>query len=139
MTDTLSDLVGQMYIDSRDLLERLDELEAREDDTDDEPAEGDVAQIGVDPLDEDERDELKMLRELQTETEGYAGDSWEDGVTFIRDSDFERYAEELADDIGAIDRNAGWPLSYIDWSRAADALKQDYTSCEINGVEYWYR
>lgn len=113
-------------LDSRDLLERLDDLAAREDDE-------------ADPLDDDERDELDMLRKLQDETEGYSGDSWRDGVFFIAADDFEDYARELAEDIGAIDRNADWPLSYIDWEAAADALTQDYTSCEIAGRDYWYR
>lgn len=34
----------------------------------------------------------------------------------------EEYAENLADDIGAIDGDAKWPMMYIDWERAARDL-----------------
>lgn len=112
-------------LDSRDLLERLDDLAAREDDE-------------ADPLDDDERDELDMLRDLRDETEGY-GDSWRDGVFFIADEDFVNYAQELAEDIGALPREHTWPTSYIDWDAAARDLRMDYTSCEIDGHTYWYR
>lgn len=131
-TQTLEELAGQDMIDSRDLLERLEELEAREEEID-------AAAESDDESDGDEKAELAALRELQSETEGYAGDNWRDGVTFIRDSYFEQYAEELADDIGAIDKEARWPVNHIDWKAAADELRQDYTEVEIRGISYQYR
>lgn len=87
---------------------------------------------------EDEREELSQLRELAEEASGYAAD-WEHGEALIRDSYFETYAETLADDIGAIDSNATWPLNHIDWEAAADELKIDYTSVSFGGVDYWVR
>jgi hypothetical protein len=60
-------------------------------------------------------------------------------VTLIRDSYFRTYAQELAEDIGAIDSNAQWPAYCIDWERAARELQYDYTSCDIDRVTYWYR
>ena len=111
-------------LDSRDLLERLEELEADADDA------------GLDP---GESDELTMLLALRDETEGYAGDSWRDGVFFVADWDFENYAQELAEDIGALPKDAGWPTYCIDWDAAARDLRMDYTSCEIDGNTYWYR
>lgn len=91
--------------------------------------------------DEDVADELTGLLTLKREMEenSYSGDSWEDGIEFIADDYFEAYAEQFADDIGAIDRNATWPNTYIDWTAAADALQQDYTSVEYDGRTYWYR
>lgn len=82
--------------------------------------------------------ELKNLQSLADEAEGYAPD-WKHGEALIRDSYFETYAQELADDIGAIKADAGWPNNFIDWEAAADALKQDYTSVDFDGVEYWIR
>ena len=41
--------------------------------------------------------------------------------------------------MGAVPRDAGWPTSYIDWERAADALKMDYTSIEADGRTFWVR
>jgi hypothetical protein len=89
-------------------------------------------------LDDDERDELEALRALAEEAEGYCPD-WPYGATLILDSYFEEYAEQFADDIGAIDRDASWPLSCIDWERAARELQMDYTSIDFGGVTYWVR
>jgi hypothetical protein len=87
--------------------------------------------------DEDYGAELKSLKALQDEGEGCS--DWSHGTALIRDSYFEDYARELADDIGAIDSNAGWPLGCIDWEQAADELKSDYTSIDFDGVTYWVR
>lgn len=57
--------------------------------------------------------------------------------TLIHEDYFTEYAQQFADDIGAIDRNAGWPLNYIDWDAAADALRQDYTAYEWGDETYY--
>lgn len=64
--------------------------------------------------------------------------SW-DETTLIPDSEFEDYARELAEDIGAIDREAAWPLTYIDWSAAAHALRMDYTCVTYDDADYLIR
>lgn len=117
-------------LDSRDIQARIEELE----------------NDGVQPYSEEEepdnneeRAELTALLALREEVSYNSGDSWKDGATLIRDSYFEEYAEQLADDIGAIDRNASWPICHIDWAAAAESLKQDYSSVDFNGVEYWVR
>lgn len=43
----------------------------------------------------------------------------------------EAFAEEIAEETGAIDRNASWPLNCIDWEYAAKELMYDYS--ESNG------
>ncbi len=111
---------AQDTIDSRDVIERIKELEA------------------IETRDEEEEEELAALKALAEEGALYAPD-WEYGETLIRDSYFAEYAEELAEDIGAIDRNAKWPLTCIDWEEAARQLKQDYTSIDFAGVAYWVR
>lgn len=112
-------------IDMRDVFARFEELRDQ------------------DERDEEEDAEFDSLSSLIGECKGNGGDEqwqgdWYPG-SLIRDSYFRTYAEELADDIGAIDRNASWPLSFIDWEAAADALKQDYTTVDFDGVEYWTR
>lgn len=57
----------------------------------------------------------------------------------ILESNFEEYAEQLADDIGAIDRNATWPICHIDWKAAAESLAQDYTEVTFGGHTYLWR
>lgn len=52
-----------------------------------------------------------------------------------RYDDDEDFAMQLANDIGAIDKNASWPQSCIDWEQAAKELMYDY--CENNG--YYFR
>src|SRR5690349_10800114 len=99
-------------LDSRDLIEWLDDYE--EDDPDNDPSDIAIA------------DEIIRLR-----NEGIV--DWEYGATLIRDDYFTEYAQELAEDIGAVDPNASWPLSYIDWGAAANALKQDYMDVSFLG------
>lgn len=82
-------------------------------------------------------DEYAALKSFVGEASGY-GD-WDHGETFIAESYFEEYAEQLAEDIGAVKRNAEWPYTCIDWKQAAEELKADYTSYEINGSTYWAR
>jgi antirestriction protein len=53
--------------------------------------------------------------------------------------DFTDYAQELAGDIGAIDRDAKWPVYCIDWERAARELKMNYASVLVNGTTYYFR
>jgi hypothetical protein len=114
-------------IDSRDVIERIEELE------------GEVSQDDIDNLVEsDDATELAALRELASEAEGYCPD-WKYGATLIRDSYFKTYAQELADDIGAVPDNASWPCTCIDWDQAARELQMDYTSVEFDGVTYWVR
>lgn len=104
-------------IDSRDIIARIEELEGTED--------------------ADELEELERLKELAAQCEGY-GD-WQYGETLIRESYFEEYAQQLAEDIGAIDPNANWPNNCIDWERAARELKMDYTVVAFDGVSYLIR
>lgn len=52
--------------------------------------------------------------------------------------DFEKYARELHEDING-DGATGWPYDYIDWERAADALRSDYAEVDLDGVTYCYR
>lgn len=121
------------HIDSRDVVKRIsqleDELEGAE-----EGEEGWTLD-GVDMSDEAE--ELAALKALEEEAEGCS--DWGHGETLIRDSHFEDYARELAEDVGSYDRNASWPLNCIDWEQAARELQQDYTSVEFDGVTYWIR
>lgn len=52
----------------------------------------------------------------------------------------EDYAQELADDIGAVPDELPWPLSYIDWERAArDLFMGDYWSADSPSGVYVFR
>ena len=137
-------------IDSRDVITRLEVLleELRDEfdeliSTGEIPEDADFEAWCSDQADDsdarlcDEANEHKVLSDLAEQCEGY-GD-WAHGETLIRDSYFSTYCEELAEEIGAIDPDAKWPLNCIDWEAAADALKIDYTSLDFDGVDYWMR
>ena len=133
-------------IDSRDVIARIDELEAERSDLQGlydsaldgaDESEQDECRDNLDAWDADEGIELKALIALRDEADGYA--DWQYGETLIRDSYFETYARDLAEDIGAIDKAARWPNTCIDWEEAAEQLQQDYTSVEFDGVTYWIR
>jgi hypothetical protein len=124
---------GDDIIDSRDVIEKIEQLQ-EELDGGEETEEGFMVN-GVDMTEEQE--ELTALLALAEEAEGCA--DWHHGEALIRDSHFERWAREFADDIGAIDSNASWPQTCIDWKQAAEELQQDYTSVDFDGVTYWIR
>lgn len=110
---------GESYIDSRDVEARIDELR-------------DCC------TDKDEAEEFRDLLKLKEEAEGYSPD-WLHGATLIHEDDFEDYAREFAEDIGAVDHSQGWPGSCIDWEQAANELRQDYTEIEWCGEAYLVR
>jgi hypothetical protein len=130
--DTNDDL-----IDVRDVIARVEQLRAS---LSNDPFRG----FDRDPADvADERSELATLESLLAELAGNGGDEqWEGDWypdTLIRDSYFEDYARELAEDIGAITGEEQWPANCIDWGRAACELRMDYSSVEFDGVTYWAR
>lgn len=143
-------------IDSRDVIKAIDDLKQEWDDAEAEDhanrvehgeAEGEPRthedfELSEDDwahhLGEDDAHLLVALMALQEEAEDYAAD-WLYGETLIRDSYFEDYAQQLAEDIGAIPRDLSWPLYSINWERAARDLQMDYTSVEFDGVTYWIR
>lgn len=81
-------------------------------------------------------DELKNLIDLREQF----GREWNDGITFVKDSHFEEFAEDEADRLGYFGNCSknDWPYNYIDWSKAADYLQSDYSSVEFDGETYWY-
>ena len=165
MSNTISN--NDDVIDSRDVIHRIEELEAKEDEwteakenlagitaqydaaVDGAPdADFDVSSDAVDEaqealntieidFDEDEREELKVLRELAEEAEGYASD-WIYGATLIRESYFEEYCQQLVEDIGDLPKDMPGYL-VIDWEATAHNLRQDYTSVDFDGVDYLVR
>ena len=145
------------FIDSRDIIKRIEELEEERADLADalEQAEEDTAEAFGDDLKptqqardkaaqavaewdaSEEAEELRTLKALADQCEGY-GD-WEYGETLIARSYFQTYAQELATDIGAIDPSASWPLNCIDWEQAAKELEVDYMSVDFDGEEFLMR
>jgi hypothetical protein len=136
-------------IDSRDVIARIEYLEPEhggccspecEDDhhEDDCPDKCEETHYCTSCSDGYEHEEFTALKALAEEASGYAPD-WQYGEALIRDSYFRDYAEQLADDLGLISDTARWPATCIDWERAADELKQDYTEVDFDGTSYYIR
>lgn len=110
-------------IDTRDLIERIEDLISLRDNEPDDFGEDDAA-------------ELERLEEFAKEVEPYCPD-YRYGETLIRDSYFKDYIIELVQDCYNIPD--GWPFRCIDWQQAADEARVDYSSAEFDGVTYWFR
>lgn len=113
-------------IDSRDVIERIEELEAEIEERE-----------GYGDCMSDEVGELTILKDLAIECENCP--DWPHGETLIRDSYFEEYAQYLAEDCGMLALDHGWPNNCIDWEQAAEELQVDYMDIQFDGVEYWIR
>ena len=138
-------------VDSRQVMERIEELQSEKDthndalaaeleaDKDPEYDETTGARI-IPPTWEEENPEdaaeLASLLELAEDGENATSD-WNYGATLIRDSHFKTYAQDFAEEIGAINKDASWPNTCIDWDEAAEELQQDYSSVEWDGVTFW--
>ncbi len=127
MTKTLIKLTGVLkmsneitndmdVIDSRDIIERIEELQATERDV-------------------KEHEELTALLALAEEGEQYS-DDWEYGSTLIRESYFEDYMDEMVDDCGDIPKDIP---CYLDITVNYDMLKWDYTELDFDGETYYIR
>ena len=140
MSETTEITNSEDIIDSRDIIARIEYLESEKESMLEDVPESEYGnrenEKWVAWEDSDEFQELRVLSELQDQCN--YGD-WEYGETLIRDSYFEEYAQELAEDIGAINKDATWPNNCIDWEKAARELQYDYSLVSFDGVDYWIR
>lgn len=149
----------EKILDSRDVIARIEELEAEratlaeaveEAEEALADAEGDEGESYQDDLETaqsaleewdagEEAAELKELQSLADDLSGY-GD-WSHGDTIIREDHFQEYAEELAEDCCGMSKKlvGRWPYCHIDWEAAADALKADYTEGTAFGHNWLMR
>jgi len=135
-------------IDSREIIERIEELEEERDtfqeshdefcdDEGDSGVEG--ATEALDALNawnaSDEAEELKLLLSVQEQAEDCCPD-WIYGATLIRDSYFNDYMDEMLKDIGDLPKDLPCYLTVtVDY----DALQMDYTSIDFDDETYWVR
>jgi hypothetical protein len=126
----------QDIIDSRDIIDRIDELENQLEGL---GSEGDCEKQGL----LDEWQELKALKELADQGQSESSD-WSHGEALIRRSYFVDYTEELINDCYEMPKqmhSGDWPFRHmtIDYEAAAKELEQDYASIDFDGVEYLIR
>ena len=103
-------------IDSRDIIERIEELENN-------------------GCDFDEHEELEALKALAEEGENYSPD-WNYGSTLIHENYFEEYMDEMIQDCYDLPKDLPfWMTVTYDYN----ALKMDYTEIDFNGETYYIR
>lgn len=91
--------------------------------------------------DQDFADEIRELENEKDEIdtiEGYCEDFLY-GATLIPESEFVDYAQQFAEDIGAVETDGRWPLYCIDWEAAARDLAMDYSLVTYQGTDYYVR
>lgn len=138
----------QGCIDTRDLIERRDELKQQILDSfletfehyKDQTDEFDdilFEEEEIQSWKEDWEDELKEIEEIDN-IENELGSEFDYGVTLVHEDYFEEYTEELLTDCGYISKDfPSW--IEIDWEATANNVKQDYTEVEYQGETYYGR
>lgn len=112
-------------IDSRDIIERIEELESFIEDNVNENSD-DITEW---------KEELRILAELAEEGEQYSPD-WEYGSTLIHEDYFEEYMDEMIQDCYDLPKDLPfWMTVTYDYN----ALKMDYTEIDFNGETYYIR
>lgn len=135
-------------IDSRDVIERIEELGeeladklnavTKTDDWNSENISEGNYQFMVNSLPESDKDDIEeywMLVALAEECEQYSSD-WIHGETLIRYSYFEDYMDEMIEDCYELPKDLPYWMSIkLDY----EALKQDYNEVEFGDVTYYIR
>ena len=132
----MSNEIGDDVLDLRDLWKRYQDLLGDVQDSNPDVA---IANVDLDKAIDDGVDveEYQQLRDLFAEVgEPYRGGEF-DNPTLIEDSYFEEYAQQYAEDVGAIENPDRWPMAHIDWEQAASELKSDYSAIDIGDYTYW--
>lgn len=135
----------QDIIDSRDIIERIEELKNElglADGDYDENGANLRSSFNADPDKADLYAELTTLEKLASEAE--ASPDWAYGESLIREDYFTDYIEQLIDDCYEMPKelNSGnWPYRHItiDYEAAAEEAKQDYIEVDFDGVTYLIR
>lgn len=128
-------------IDLRDVMARVEELEAAQTDYEhDEDGNRTAAEWASEFT--DEAQELATLSSLLYDLAGYGGDEQWRGdwypINLIHETHFVDYCEELVKDIDALPRDIP-PYLVIDWEATADNLLVDYSTVEFGDQHFLYR
>ena len=134
MTNAISNLDDT--IDSRDVIARIEELEAERVAIESPDSVFIETKRLIEEFDNSEEgQELIALKVLAAQGEDYAPD-WEYGAQLIHEDYFEEAMDEMLEDCGDIPKDLP---SYLTITVDYDALKQDYTELDFDGQTYYIR
>lgn len=153
---------SKTHIDSREVIERIEELEnerldlveaiseaedlyeEQKNDPDITTEDVEEARLDLDrkkeelkSFNEDYGDELANLVNLAEQGEQIS--DWSYGMQLIHEDCFEDFVKELATEIGEPPDLDRWPYNHIDWAAAAEELKSDYTEIDFDNQVYYIR
>lgn len=111
--------------DTRDLWREMNQLARFEEN----------ARDAVEPMDEDDAERLKALRDLFAELRLRRP---QDGVALMNEEALREYAESTAEEIHGADIGH-WPFNCIDWGEAMREFKHDFASVEFEGETFWFQ
>ena len=137
------DLRGQNVIDSRDVVERIDELESERNSLDERIHAAESTEESANIEEEkaeweaENADELEALKNLAKEGEEIASD-WSYGETLIREDYFEEGVQQFVEDIGDLPGNLPSYIA-INWAETAENLRYDYSTVDFDGETYLIR
>ena len=142
LTDRVDELRSDLNLDSiTETQEEIDDLDPNDDAAEIAETQAEIAQMIADQ-DADDKAELALIEGLLERLKGYGGNHQWEGDWYpnllIRRSHFVEYAEQYAEDVGAINSDSSWPNNCLDWDKAAAELETDYSSEDYDGVEYLY-
>lgn len=122
------------FFDSRDVIERIAELELLAETMNDEE---ETNEARAEAYAEYDGEEYNALISLQEEAEGYISD-WQYGETFISEDYFTEYTVKMLSDIGYLPADLPtWIV--LDADATAKNVKVDYTEFEFRGTTYYAR
>lgn len=122
-------------IDSRDVIERIEELETIQAELVQQLSDGLISEADMLIFDKEQGKELDVLRALANEASQYSSD-WEYGETLIHRDYFEEYMDEMVEDCYDLPKDLPYWMSIkLDYV----VLEQDYTSVDFDGQEYLIR
>ena len=125
---------GDYTLDSRDVEERIEELELMCEEWDDYNNGDNTIEEVPEPYGREEVEELKLWCQLRDELSPYAPD-WSHGEIIIHDSYFEEYMDEMVNDCYDLPDLPSFMSITLDY----DALRMDYTEATIDGETYLIR
>ena len=147
----------ESVVDSRNIEERIEELESDRQDLLDILEEEETALDDIEP-DEDNTDEfeaVKQARQALEEFDKYDNDGgdlkklvalrddvgsseWIDGIGLINEDYWVEYVEEMLKDIGDLPSDIPYYIA-IDWEQTAENIRVDYSSVEYDGDTFYFR
>lgn len=101
--------------------------------------ERDEAEADGDTIDDYDVNRIKIIEALADDL-GYTTiqDAVSDSIDLIEEGEFKDHARQLAEDLLGVNVNE-WPMTCIDWERAAADIQVDYTSIEFAGDTFYMR